>query len=218
VKVIILGGPGIGMIAASIIDRVSTAAVLGFLNDVLPVGARIGKYKAFEVLGRSTDLSEFLRDPDCRCFVAYVGLGREKATFEKIVAMQIPDEKLTTIIDPSAVIPKGYCSIGSGCLFGPLAQLSADTTVGRGCMLLPNAYVGHDSILSDYAHLATNAVVGANVRVGKGVHVGSNATIREYVHIGDFSLVGAGAVVLKDVPPNSVVVGNPARILREGAE
>ena len=70
------------------------------------------------------------------------------------------------------------------------------------------------TVYDKFAHIATNAVVGANVHVGKAVHVGSNATIREKISIGDFSLIGAGAVVIKNVPPNSIVVGNPARVLR----
>ena len=214
-RVIILGGSGIGMIAASAIERMGCLGVIGFLNDVVPVGSSIGKYRSHKVVGTSDDLPQYLAQSDVLCFVAYVGLGQEKNTFKKIVGLDIPAEKLLTIVDRSAIVPEGYCSIGPGSFIAPLAQLSADTTLGRGCMLLPNSYVGHDTELLEYAHLATNAVVGANVTVGKGVHVGSNATIREHVRIGDFSLIGAGAVVVKDVPSNTVVVGNPARVLRD---
>jgi len=50
--------------------------------------------------------------------------------------------------------------------------------------------------------------------VKKGVSIGSGATILANVTIGENSLVGAGSVVTKDVPPNAIVAGNPARILR----
>lgn len=213
-NVIILGGSGIGMIAASILVRQGEAEVLGFLNDVVPVGTKVGKYQQYEVLGRTDDLPRFLADENTRIFIAYVGLSNEKATFQKISALGIPPERFCSVIDRTAVIPEGFCRLGSGVLVGPLSQLSADTTIADNCMLLPNSFLGHDSCMDRFAHLATNAVVGANVHVGKAVHVGSNATIREKVRIGDFSLVGAGAVVLEDVPENSVVVGNPARILR----
>ena len=213
-RVVILGGSGIGMIAASIIERTSSAEVIGFLNDVLPVGTEIGKYKRIKVIGRTPDIYAHIRDENCFVFVAYVGLTNEKATYEKIVSLGIPEEKFFSIIDPTAIIPDGYCQIGKGVLFAPLSQLSPDTTISDNCILLANSFVGHDSFLDRFAHLATNAVVGANVHVGKGAHIGSNATIRERVRIGDYSLVGAGSVVLNDVPENAIVVGNPARVLR----
>jgi acetyltransferase EpsM len=214
-KVIVLGGSGIGMIAASILARQHEAEVVGFLNDVVPVGSRVGKYHQIEVVGKTEDLPQFLADPNVFVFIAYVGLTNEKATFSKIESLQIPAERFIDIIDRTAVIPEGFCRVGRGVLFAPLAQLSPDTTISDNCMLLPNSFVGHDSFMDRFAHLATNAVVGANVHVGKAVHIGSNATIREKVTLGDYSLVGAGAVVLTDVPENSIVVGNPARVLRQ---
>ena len=213
-KVVILGGSGIGMIAASILER-KGYSVLGFLNDVIEKGQCIGKYRQIEVIGKSEDLAKFLENDDTFVFIAYVGLQNEKSTYKKIESLNIPKEKFINIIDESAIIPKGFCKIGNGVMFSPLSQLSPDTTISDNCILLPNSFVGHDSFLDRFAHIATNAVVGANVHVGKGVHIGSNATIREKVKIGDFSLIGAGAVVLNDVPENSVVVGNPARILKK---
>ena len=50
--------------------------------------------------------------------------------------------------------------------------------------------------------------------MGKGVHVGLNSTIIEDITIGDYSVIGAGSVVVKDVPPNTFVVGNPAKFLK----
>ena len=51
--------------------------------------------------------------------------------------------------------------------------------------------------------------------IGKGASIGSGATILPGVNIGEGAMVGAGAVVTKDVPPFTVVVGNPARVIRE---
>lgn len=213
-KLIILGGSGIGMIAASIAHDLGYFEVVGFLNDYFDPGHLIGKYKKIPVIGRTQDLHKFLQDKSTYVFIAYVGLQNEKDTFLKIESLEIPEDKFATLIHPTAIIPKDLCSIGNGVLMAPLSQLSPDTTIADNCILLPNSFVGHDSTLDKFAHIATNSVIGANVHVGKAVHVGSNATIREKVKIGNYSLIGAGSVVLNDVPENSVVVGNPARILK----
>lgn len=214
-KLVILGGSGIGMIAASIARDLGFYHIKGFLNDFYKPGDLIGKYEKIPVIGKTDDLPKYIKEKDTYFFIAYVGLQNEKETFEKIETLQIPPERFATLIHPTSIIPKGFCSIGYGVLMAPLSQLSPDTTVKDNSILLPNSFLGHDSTLDKFAHIATNSVVGANVHVGKAVHIGSNATIREKIIIGDFSLIGAGAVVLKDVEENSVVVGNPAKVLKQ---
>ena len=213
-KIIVLGGSGIGMSVASIVEQDNNARMLGFLNDVEPVGSCIGRYTQIPVIGRTEDITKYLEDKDIYFFIAYVGMLHEREVYEKIMSLPIPLSRYYSAIHSTAVYPSGFCKIGKGVLLTAFSQVGVDTEISDNCMLLANSYVGHDSFLDRFAHIATNAVVGANVHVGKAVHIGSNATVKEKVYIGDFSLIGAGAVVLKDVPAGSVVVGHPARVLR----
>lgn len=213
-KLVILGGRGIGMIAASVANDLGTYEILGFLNDFVPIGEKVGKYNGYNVIGVSTDVKKYLDDEDIYFFIGYVGMKNEKEVFEKITSLDIPRHRFATLIHPSAIIPKGFCSIGNGVLMAPLSQLSPDTTVEDNCILLPNSFLGHDSTMKRFSHITANSVVGGNVTLGRGAHIGTNATIRENITIGDFALVGSGSVVLNDVPENSIVVGNPARILK----
>jgi len=214
-KLIILGGSGIGMIAASVARDLGYFEILGFLNDVIPVGSEIGKYEKIKVIGKTEDMPGYLNDPDTYFFIAYVGMQSEKEVFRKVENFLVPSERFATLIHPTAIIPRGFCKIGNGVLLSPLSQLSPDATLEDNCILLPNSFVGHDSTLLRLAHVATNGVVGANVTVGRACHIGMNATIREKVTIGDYSLVGMGSVVLNDVPENSIVVGSPAKVLKK---
>ena len=138
-----------------------------------------------------------------------------KDVFNKILSFKIPSYRYATLIHPSAIIPQGMCKIGNGVLIAPLAQLSPDTTLEDNSMMLANSFLGHDSTLRRFAHLASNSVVGANVIIGRACHIGTNCTIREKINIGDFCLIGSGTVVLKDVEDHSIMVGNPAKLLRK---
>lgn len=212
-RAVILGGAGIGMIAAAQLEA-SGVDVLGFLNDALAPGTEIGRHETLLVLGPSSDVHRLLRDPDVGALVAWVGLKREREAYANLVALDIPRDRLITSIAQSASVPWGHTLLGAGVMLAPGATLSPDTEVGDNCILLAGSFLGHDSTMERYAHLAAHATVGARVKVGKAVHVGLNATVREDVTIGDFAVIGAGAVVLHDVPEGAVVVGNPARMMR----
>lgn len=211
--IVILGGEGIGVIAASVAHSLGLT-VRGFLNDMTPTNARIGKFSAFPVLGPSDDWRRF-DDGNTGFIVAFGAMQRSETVLRRVASLGIPSQLLMTLVSDRAHLDRNFSSVGRGCLVAPGAQVSVDATLSDHCAMMGGAYLGHDSILGEFGRLAAGAVVGAYCRLGRGVHVGTNATIRERVVVGDFSLIGSGAVVLSDVPPRSVVVGNPGRILRQ---
>ena len=213
-RIIVLGGEGIGMIASSVIDRIGESRVIGFLNDTVPAGTMLGKKKKIEVLGTFHDIEKYLEDEDIQFMIAYGGMRREEKIYNKIAGFPIPMDRYYTAIDPNSVVPTDYSEIGRGVLVAPYVQVGPDCVVEDNCVLLGNSFIGHNTRIGRFSHIAANAVVGSYVTVGKAVHIGLNATIREKVHIGDYALIGAGAMVLNDVPSNSVIVGNPGRVLK----
>ena len=98
--------------------------------------------------------------------------------------------------------------LNAGCRF----QDQGGITIGNGVL------IGHNVVLSTLNHDPAPArrdwLHPAPIVIGDRVWIGSNATVLPGVTIGDGAIVAAGAVVTKDVAPNTVVAGVPARLLR----
>ncbi|NJN29041.1 MAG: serine acetyltransferase [Synechococcales cyanobacterium RM1_1_8] len=92
-------------------------------------------------------------------------------------------------------------------LHGVALVVNAEATLGSGCTLRHATTIGN-KILAD-------GTASGSPQIGNNVDIGSNVTILGPITIGDGAVIGAGAVVTKDVQAYTVVVGNPARLLRK---
>jgi sugar O-acyltransferase (sialic acid O-acetyltransferase NeuD family) len=119
-----------------------------------------------------------------------------------------------SIIDKKFELPR-TSSIGKGTIVHMGAAITCNVNIGKGCILNVHAVIGHDVTIGNYTVISPNATISGDVRIGSDCYIGSGAIIRNGITIGDNSIIGMGAVVLKDVNPNSVMVGNPAKYLRE---
>ncbi|MBM3275434.1 MAG: hypothetical protein FJZ00_09785, partial [Candidatus Sericytochromatia bacterium] len=82
-------------------------------------------------------------------------------------------------------------------------------------IILPNSIISHDDFVGDYTCITGGVCISGGVTVGHSCYLGTNSAIISNVQIGNYCLVGMGSVVLESVGDNSVVVGNPARFLRD---
>jgi acetyltransferase-like isoleucine patch superfamily enzyme len=125
------------------------------------------------------------------------------------------------------------CELGDDVVIGRGALVENDTTIGRLTKVQAMAYITAYSTIEDQVFIApcvqttNDNFMGRTERrhalrkgptIRRGARVGGGAVLCPAVEIGEEAYVGAGAVVVSDVPPRVVVVGNPARILRDVAE
>lgn len=92
-------------------------------------------------------------------------------------------------------------------------KANLDRTYPKGIHIGEGTCIANAVIVMTHDH---SRYLHTDTYIGKFCHVGMAAIILPGVKIGDHSIVGAGSVVTKDVPPNSIAVGNPARVIREG--
>jgi sugar O-acyltransferase (sialic acid O-acetyltransferase NeuD family) len=103
--------------------------------------------------------------------------------------------------------------IGEGSQILAHSSVCARVKTGKYCIINTAASVDHECLLGNNVHIGPGAKLAGCVQVGNNVFIGTNATILPRISIGENSVVGAGAVVIKNISADSVVVGNPARVI-----
>jgi acetyltransferase-like isoleucine patch superfamily enzyme len=152
-----------------------------------------------------------------QCIAPDVKLGRDVKVyaFTNLYGCEIGnDSRIGTFVE----IQKG-AKIGSRC------KISSHTFICEGVTIEDEVFIGHNvTFINDRVPAATSPDgqpkteadwVCQSTLVRRGASIGSGATLLGGITVGEGALVGAGSVVTRDVPPRTVVAGNPARVLRE---
>jgi acetyltransferase-like isoleucine patch superfamily enzyme len=147
-----------------------------------------------------------------------------------------PNVRLGRDVKLSKFINLYGCEIGDESKIGAFVEIQKNATVGQRCKISShtficegvtiedNVFIGHGVMFINDSYPRATATDGnlqteadwkvERTVIKKGASIGSGATILSSVTIGENAIVGAGSVVTKDVPPNSIVAGNPARVFR----
>lgn len=211
-KIIIFGAGGncIDILDAIIeINRnFETYEVLGFVDDNSELWGK--DIFGVTVLGSLNSASDY----DEAFFVN--GIGSPSNFWKKkeiIDNANIPIERFESIYHPSASV-SNFATVGRGVVLLKNVSISSDLTIGNHVMVLPNSVINHDDRIDDYVSIASSVSIAGNVHLENHCYIGGGSSIRGNLTVHQNALVGMGSVVTRDVETNTVVVGNPARVIR----
>jgi acetyltransferase-like isoleucine patch superfamily enzyme len=148
-----------------------------------------------------------------------------------------PDVKLGQNVRIHAFVNLYGCEIGDETRIGAFVEIQKGATIGSNCKISSHTFicegvtiesevfVGHGvTFINDRYPRATNGAGQLqseadwscqNTVIKRGASIGSGVTLLGGITIGENAIIGAGSLVTKDVPANTIVAGNPAKVLRE---
>jgi len=129
------------------------------------------------------------------------------------------------------------CEIGDNTKIGTFVEIQRGATIGKNCKISSHTFICEGVTIEDYVFIGHNVTFINDVYpratiadgkmktaedweciptlIKKGASIGSSTTLLCGITVGENAIIGAGSVVTKDVPPNTIVAGNPAQILRK---
>jgi len=208
---LIIGAKGFAKEVLQVFHDLELLDNLAFYDDI---STDIGKllFDKFPILRNENEVNAYFKEHGFDFTVCIGNPHLRHKLFKKISNL---GGNYCSSISPKANIGSYDVEIGVGTNILSNAVISNSAKLGIGCLVYYNVIITHDCEIGDFVEMSPSAILLGNVKVGSFTNIGSNATILPNVKIGNNVIVGAGSVVTKDVPDNCVVVGTPAKIIKE---
>jgi sugar O-acyltransferase (sialic acid O-acetyltransferase NeuD family) len=214
-RLFIIGASGHGREVASVLDDAAQAGralgeVVGFLDDDPALHGKT--VNGLLVLGGLDRLAA----QDGGVGVV-LGVGYPDVKHRIVQSISRAELSWPVVVHPAASIG-AEVKLSRGALVQAGTVLSVNIDVWDFATVNIGATVSHDCSLGPFSTVSPGASLGGRVSVEEGAFIGVGATVIQNISLGAWSVVGAGAVVLDDVPPNAVVAGIPARVIKTRPE
>ena len=121
--------------------------------------------------------------------------------------------RLTNLIHPSVNLE--MVKLGVGNYIQEAVILQAEVCIGNNSSIHIGSLIGHETSIGNSTFIAHGCNLSGSIIIEDGVFVGTGVSIVPRTTIGKWSIIGAGAVIIENIPPYSIVVGNPGRVVKE---
>jgi len=199
-ELLIVGVGGHGEVVLDIVRAAGKHRVVGFLDSDA------------SMYGREVDGVPVLGPPTQADRPVVVAIGDNQARKDMTACLTARGLQPVTAIHPTSYVASNVV-VRPGAVVCAGAILCTHASIGAGAIINTGAVVEHHNVVGDFVHIAPRAVLTGRVTVQEGAMIGAGSTILPLITVGAWATVGAGAVVTRDVPPGSTVVGAPARVI-----
>ena len=212
-KIIIIGSGGHAKVVADIIlarekELNEDLKIIGFLDDNFK-NLKYDNIFNIPILGDLNNIDNFSKNED---YFFIIAIGSNEV--RKKISEKYKELNYYTAIHPRSVISREVI-IGSGTVVMANVVINPNSTIGKHCILNTSSVIEHDNKLGDYVHISPNTTLCGGVNIEDNSWIGAGSVVRQQIHIGKDVLVGANSVVLKNIEDDCIVVGNPAKKIKE---
>ena len=206
---IIIGGSGHGSVIETCIkDNRNRYGDLewdlkGFCNDYDT------EVDGYPVLGKLSDV-HYLAEQGYWFVWGIHLIGRNYLTAELYDSLQLPKDRLATVIHHSALIDDSV-TISPGCFVMYNAYIAPRTFIGESTMIKSNTNIGHDVKIGRLCHIAMGSTVVSCANIGECANVATSATVLAHTTVGNYAMLGASALATHNIPDGEIWCGVPAK-------
>lgn len=213
-RVAIIGAGGHAREVLDIYDALNASAlrydVVGWLVEPA-FAAAAGLVRGRPILGDLDWLAARANEVSVICAVGEPALRRRLV--ERARGFRA---RFCSAVHPHAVLSASV-TLGAGVVIAAGTVLTSDIRLGDHVHVNAGCTISHDAVLEDFATLSPGVHLAGGGVVEEGACVGTGAAVIPRVRVGAWSIVGAGCTVIRDVPPDSTVVGVPGRVVAQRA-
>jgi sugar O-acyltransferase (sialic acid O-acetyltransferase NeuD family) len=209
-NIFLFGGGVNAHCCIDIVQKTGEYKIAGILDSFHPIGSEIYGYP---VLGRQEDLRELSMRHGVYSGFITMGYNWSRQALAEIIQTNFPDFGFVNLIHPTASVGIDT-ELGSGILMLAYSSVNPGSRLGNFVHLGVGSSLEHDGIMGSFSSMYGGVSTGGGVEMGVGSAAMLGSIIADGVKVGTQTVIGAGSVVLKDLPPNVLAYGVPAKVIR----